>query len=1066
MLCLLFSVSSVSADDNQTVDDNFAVVNLDADATTFADINSKIASSASNSVIYLNNQSFIGNGQHISIAKSITIDGSSQDNPNSVSVLDAQGNSRVFIILASATNVKVTLKNLVIVNGNISDFGGAVYSRPNSATLTISNIHFENNTATSGGAVYMSGSGSTLNVDNCSFLNNRALNSGAGAIYVYNVNANINNCNFMNNSALRTNETGYSGGAIFSYGILNVDNCLFENNSGLYGGAIINDGRVANIKNSNFTSNVVTRNSGAAIYNYDYSANLKVNNCTFEYNVANNKGSGIYNFLGTAIVENSTFVHNTANSSALLFNDGGKLNVTGSNFTGNIGTNGSVIYNTNATWGYPLPGYAVIKDSNFDYNVPVNGTEIYNGADLKLYSSNLTANYTLIQNYGTLTLEDNNLKSGEYLSIYNDNGTFTNPLKLVVLDNSTVKTNINKTVEITAILVDANNNTVGDRSFKFIVNGTAVNPTLYKNGTYKANVTFSKGGIYPVSATIDSNGDKYLLENGTVKVLSNPNLVISVDNITYGENATVNVSSSDLNSGNVQVIIKDIKTNETIYNSSNSPNTEFKLSDLNAGNYSAFVDFAGNDDYAPASNSTVFEVDKAGSDLVIEADNITFGQDLVCNVTLGNITGSVNITVNNKNYTVDLVNGKGNLTVSGLDAGDYVVSGVFPGNDNYLASNNTANVTVMKVQPSLNVTASNTTYGNSVTVNVSCDVKEGSVKVDVNGTIYDVDLADGKATLVIPNLDAGNYTVVAEFGGNNNYLNVSNSTIFEVAKIAPKLIIEVTNITYGDVAICNVYLNNKTEQNSLLKSFKLLRSNGGSSVEVTIDGKNYNVALNDGVGQIAIPDLNAGNYTALANYEGNRNYLSANNSTIFEVSKAVPKLNIQMDNVTYGNASKGIVEVTGINGDPLNGTANVTIDNKTFEVEINNGKGTVEFDSILNPGSYLANVSFVAPNYENAVNSTTFNVIPVNETGNITNETPSGPIANETNATGNVTNGTSSNVPGNETAGNQSGNVANKTMDTGLNNANRNLNNVKTANPILLMLLAMVLIPLRRKFKY
>jgi Chlamydia polymorphic membrane protein (Chlamydia_PMP). len=191
-------------------------------------------------------------------------------------------------------------------NGDLAA-GGAIYGYMKTTSqiikLTLSNVLFEDNTALEGGAVYIRGRSSTaicqVNVDNCTFINNKASN-GAGAIYVYNNDLSVNNCNFINNSALRTNESGRSGGAIFNYGILNVNNSLFENNAALFGGAIVNDEKTAVINNSKFIANIATTNSGSAISNYNSFATLTVDNCTFSYNVANTKGSVIYNYWGNS----------------------------------------------------------------------------------------------------------------------------------------------------------------------------------------------------------------------------------------------------------------------------------------------------------------------------------------------------------------------------------------------------------------------------------------------------------------------------------------------------------------------------------------------------------------------------------------------------------------------------------------------------------------------------------------------------------------------------------------------------------------------------------------------
>lgn len=962
VLLVLFFAGNASAEDNQTADANL-MDGLSANAVsvagdTFDDIGNAISAATPGSTINLGNKTFTGDSE-IVISKDITIDGSSLDNPDSVSVLDAQKLTRIFKIDGPYT---VTLKNLVLINGLATEgsetnlaAGAAVYGYMDKTNdiikLTLDNVLFENNTALEGGAVYIRGRSSEptsicqVNANNCNFINNRASN-GAGAIYVYNTNVFVNNCSFIDNTALRTNSSGYSGGAIFNYGTLRVNNSLFENNTGLFGGAIVNDQKSAVITNSKFLANIATTNSGSAIYNYDSFATLVVDNCTFSYNVANRKGSGIYNYRGTANISNSYFDNNTARSSALLFNDGGKMNIANSNFTGNVGESGSVIYNQNCTmYGVVTDvGVLTINGSNFDFNIPLNGTEIYNSAVLKLYSSKLNGNYTLLQNYGTLTLEDNEMASDKYLNIYNDGGVFVNPIRAVVLDNSTVKAYIDENVPVSAILLDLDDNTIGDTSFRLLADGKEVNPLLYKNGTYKENMTFSKSGIYPVSASVDSNGDRLILEKGTVEILPRPELNVSADNITYPESANIDVSSSNLTDDEIKVIVKNAKTNETVFNGSVSVNNRLNLPNLNAGNYSVAVSFAGNDKYSPVNATTAFEVKKADVELTVRADDISYGESAVCDVTLGDVTGPVDITINGEQYTVDLVDGKGSVTVPGLNAGDY------------------------------NITAS--------------------------------------------------------FAGNDNYNPASANSSFNVAKIKPKLVIVIDNITYGDVAVANVYLNDRI----VARTFVRLASAGSEYVNVTVDGKTYEVPISNGFGSQDIPGLAPGTYEGKAAYAGDENYLPAENSTTFTVTP----FNITVSHIVITQGSNGTVDITLAHSaapltDPIKTNVVVSFNGKDYVVECINGKGVFSVPNDLAAGYYPVLVSL-----NNEIGVGSVKVLP---------------LSNSTNGTENDT--------GNDNSSTSNTNNANNALNTGLKT---NLGSLKTGNPILLLALAAFLIPLRRKF--
>ena len=105
----------------------------------------------------------------IVIDKSITIDG------QGAAIVSGDKMTRIFRVENENEEINATIKDLGIVDAtNFADeFGGAVYN--NSQTLNLDTVLFDGNANTSengkGGAVYSSG---TLNVENCILENNTA----------------------------------------------------------------------------------------------------------------------------------------------------------------------------------------------------------------------------------------------------------------------------------------------------------------------------------------------------------------------------------------------------------------------------------------------------------------------------------------------------------------------------------------------------------------------------------------------------------------------------------------------------------------------------------------------------------------------------------------------------------------------------------------------------------------------------------------------------------------------------------------------------------------------------
>lgn len=211
-----------------------------------------------NGTVHLADGTYQGpDNRGLTIGKNLIITGQSQAG----TVIDSQAADRIFTINYA---VNVTIQNLTLENGHVSDNGGAIDNKGN---LTINNTTFMGNNAVFGGAIDNEGS---LAVNNSTFTGNAVVWDG-GAIYNYGGNLTINNSIFTGNHA-------YSGGAIYNYpsSKLNVNNSTFANNVAAWdGGAIYNNGSVMTVEGSTFATNHATH--GGAIVNYEGSMDIHFN---------------------------------------------------------------------------------------------------------------------------------------------------------------------------------------------------------------------------------------------------------------------------------------------------------------------------------------------------------------------------------------------------------------------------------------------------------------------------------------------------------------------------------------------------------------------------------------------------------------------------------------------------------------------------------------------------------------------------------------------------------------------------------------------------------------------
>ncbi len=155
------------------------------------------------------------------LGKAITIQSLSGD--PELSVIDCQGtlaeNHRGFIFQTDEVVTSI-LRNVTIINGNVSDLGGAILCM---SSPLIENCRFSQNHADHGGAIYVEHGSPTIN--NCHFTQNEGRAKGGG-VGLFASEAEITN-------SLFTGNWGYMGAAIFlpdSSSVL-VTGCTITNNA-------------------------------------------------------------------------------------------------------------------------------------------------------------------------------------------------------------------------------------------------------------------------------------------------------------------------------------------------------------------------------------------------------------------------------------------------------------------------------------------------------------------------------------------------------------------------------------------------------------------------------------------------------------------------------------------------------------------------------------------------------------------------------------------------------------------------------------------------------------------
>ena len=423
--------------------------------------------------------------------------------------------------------------------------------------------------------------------------------------------------------------------------------------------------------------------------------------------------------------------------------------------------------------------------------------------------------------------------------------------------------------------------------------------------------------------------------NNTVVSKEKPKMnVIAEDSIIFGENLTVKVElPKDANPSWVLMSVGEIYYYVKIDDEGVSL---WNMTDLEAGIQYIKIGYRGNNKYEAVEVFHTVNVIKANPNLNVFIKDVNYGENLTIYATLKgvnntNLTGNVIVTINNKNYSVVVINGKGNVSADKLPVGLYNFSATWAGNDNYNETDISGGFKVNKIDPALVVDVKDIKVGENATISVNLDSDAtGNVTITLDNQNYTVAINEGQAIKVIGGLKVGDYNVAVKYGGDNNYNAVNVNATFTVSIMVPTMDVIVNNITFGQNLTVDVILPKEASGN----------------VTITIDNKDYISVVKNGKASQVISNLSSDNYTLLVKYGGNKEYASVNSTKNINVAKASPKLEVAIKNVDYGENLIIEVILNGANNDKLTGMVDVTINNKNYTVGVVNGRGIAIGDKL------------------------------------------------------------------------------------------------------------------------
>ena len=437
--------------------------------------------------------------------------------------------------------------------------------------------------------------------------------------------------------------------------------------------------------------------------------------------------------------------------------------------------------------------------------------------------------------------------------------------------------------------------------------------------------------------------------NNTVVSKEKPKMnVIAEDSIIFGENLTVKVElPKDANPSWVLMSVGEIYYYIKIDDEGVSL---WNMTGLEAGIQYIKIGYRGNNKYEAVEVFHTVNVIKANPNLNVFIKDVNYGENLTIYATLNgvnntNLTGNVIVTINNKNYSVVVINGKGNVSADKLPAGLYNFSATWAGNDNYNGTNISGGFKINKIDSTIAINVEDIKVGENATIIVNLDSDAtGNVTITLDNQNYTVAINEGQTIKVIGGLKAGTYDVFVKYIGDNNYNSAQNTTKFTVLKISDyNMDVTVPEFKEGVNSTVGVDLPKDAE----------------GTVTVEIEGKKYTANIINGTAKVNIPGLGVGDYNITTTYSGDVKYVSMTKKGNITV---IPNMdvNLYVDDVVmiYHDGTRLVAKLTDYQGRPIvNDIIYFTINGKTY-AKTTDDNGTVSMGLNLDSKVYTATVSY------------------------------------------------------------------------------------------------------------
>ena len=495
------------------------------------------------------------------------------------------------------------------------------------------------------------------------------------------------------------------------------------------------------------------------------------------------------------------------------------------------------------------------NEINVDYNEVVGSYDTIYAVDIKnsdnvIVDSNvIVANghsyiYGLIISGKNFTVSDNEIKTES--DSYYANGIDIEGPAAGIIKNNNIETNA--PLSAYPVYSSMSNGNVEVEYINNNISGSAAVIYGMELGGQKETVTGNNielEGNYTIG--IASKAKELNVKDNTIVApgsnVGSPDVWDSIPYETAGIKAIagkVNVENNNITTtGNYSVTLT---TNDDVYV---------------VGNYLVASELTGDASVNYVSeNATVKDNIPKMEKVNIDAGDVesVYGDNVKVNATVTDRDGNpvsdvpVTVTVGDKTYNTKTdKDGIAAFDLGKLPAGNYTLDYSINATG-YTKESASANVSIAPAEADIAVDINKPVRGEDLVVNVTVpEDAKGNVTVSVDGKNYTAPVKDGKATVSVPNLKSGNYTVDVTYSGDDNYSPVSKSSNATVEKAIIISAPDVTKYFHGSERFVVTVTDNKG--NALANKSVVIYINGVSYTRTTDAKGTASIALglNSGV---------------------------------------------------------------------------------------------------------------------------------------------------------------------------------------------------------------------------